>query len=164
MEDITLRLGLLMEAAHAQQSAAEQAIARLEAHTGDLDGVLREAVRVALIEELRSLNDEGRRAADSLRRLGRGTGLRLLSWSIASSMLCSLAPALLFWWLVPSQSELAALRERRAELVANIARLEQRGGRVDLRRCGGGDRLCVRVDKKAPVYGPSGDYYVVEGN
>jgi hypothetical protein len=67
------------------------------------------------------------------------------------------------WWLLPSQSELATLRSKRDELASNVARLEQRGGRIDLRRCGGTDRLCVRVDRKAPVYGEAADYFVIRG-
>jgi hypothetical protein len=67
------------------------------------------------------------------------------------------------WWLLPSQSELAALRSKRDELASNVAHLEQRGGRIDLRHCGGTDRLCVRVDRKAPVYGEAADYLVVRG-
>ena len=63
----------------------------------------------------------------------------------------------------PSQRELAELRARKDELTSNIARLEKSGGWIDLRRCGGTDRLCVRVDRTAPVYGESGDYWVVKG-
>jgi hypothetical protein len=69
----------------------------------------------------------------------------------------------LAWWLLPSPNEITALRATRDDLASAVARLEQRGARVDLRRCGGTNRLCVRVDRKAPAYGEAGDYLVVKG-
>ena len=66
-------------------------------------------------------------------------------------------------WLLPSRAETAALHVRHEELVLAIMRLEQQGGRVDLRRCGDPGRLCVRVDRKAPVFGQNSDYLVVAG-
>jgi hypothetical protein len=48
-------------------------------------------------------------------------------------------------------------------LAAKVSRLEQRGGRIDLRQCGASRRLCVQVDLKAPKYGEKADFYVLEG-
>ena len=45
----------------------------------------------------------------------------------------------------------------------DIARLTQQGGHVELRRCGAARRLCVRVDRGAPMYGEAADYLVVKG-
>ena len=67
------------------------------------------------------------------------------------------------WWILPSPTELAALRAKRAELASNVARLEQHGARIDLRRCGAAERLCVRIDRHAPAYGEAADYLVVRG-
>ena len=50
--DDTMKLGLLMEAAHAQQALAENALERLKAHASDLDDIVREEVRRTLVEEL----------------------------------------------------------------------------------------------------------------
>jgi hypothetical protein len=55
------------------------------------------------------------------------------------------------------------LRAQRDSLAQNIAHLEQRGGKVDWRSCGDSARLCVRIDRKAPVYGEKADYYIVKG-
>jgi hypothetical protein len=66
-------------------------------------------------------------------------------------------------WVLPSAPEIAALQARRAELSANVAILEGRGGRIDWRRCGEEARLCVRVDRKAPIYGEKSDYFVAAG-
>jgi hypothetical protein len=65
--------------------------------------------------------------------------------------------------MLPSQGEVAALRAQRDALAANISSLEQRGGTLDIRRCGARARLCVRVDRNAPAYGPGADYLVVKG-
>jgi len=163
MEDATLKLGLLMEAAHAQQGLAETTLARLETYMKDLDDIVREAVRRTLTEELRVLGDDSRRAAESLRRLSRSANMRATVWSVAITALAAAIPVCGAWCLLPSRAEVAALRAKREELTVAVARLERRGGRIDLRRCGNNARLCVRVDRKAPVYGPTADYFVVEG-
>jgi hypothetical protein len=124
---------------------------------------VREEIRRTLIEEFQLLGDEGKRAAQALRSLGRSANLRSLLWSVGLTLLCTAVPLCAEWWLVPSQGELAALRSKRDELAANIANLERHAGRIDLRRCGGTDRLCVRVDRKAPIYGEAADYFVVKG-
>jgi hypothetical protein len=148
VEDDTMKVGLLMEAAHAHQALVASALEKLKAHVSDLDDIVR---------------DESARAAEALRRLRRSANTRVVLWSVGLTLLCAALPMCGEWWLLPSQSELAALRSKRDDLAANVARLEQRGGRVDLRRCGGTDRLCVRVDRKAPAFGEAGDYLVVKG-
>ena len=163
MEDDTLKIGLLMEAAQAQQALAETVLERLKGHMNALDEIVRDGIRHALVEELQVLGNESQRAAESLRRLGRAANARLALWSIGLTLLCTAIPMCGQWWLIPSQSEIAALRLRRDALAANVTSLEERGGRIDLRRCGGTDRLCVRVDRKAPAYGDAGDYLVVKG-
>jgi hypothetical protein len=163
VQDDTMKFGLLMEAAHAQQSLAETALEKLRSHMGGLDSIVRDEIRRTLVEEIQVLGDESRRAAESLRRLGRSANIRMALWSVGLTLVCSIVPMLTQWWFMPSQSELVSLRSKRDDLASNVARLEQRGGRIDLRRCGGTDRLCVRVDRAAPVYGEAGDYFVVKG-
>ncbi len=163
MNEDLMKLGLLMEAAYAQQALAESTLERLRAHLGDLDDIVREEIRRAFVEELHLFGEESKRAAESLRRLGRYANTRVVLWSVGLTLLCAAIPMCADWWFLPSQSELSALRSKRDDLAASVARLEQRGGRVDLRRCGGTDRLCVRVDRKAPVYGDAADYFVVKG-
>jgi hypothetical protein len=163
VEDYTMKLGLLMEAAHAQQTLAETALEKLKAHVADLDDIVREEIRRTLVEELQVLGEESRRAAEALRKLGRSANIRVVLWSVGLTLLCAAIPMCGEWLFLPSRSELAALRLKRDELASSVARLEQRGGRIDLRRCGGTDRLCVRVDRKAPVYGEAADYFVVRG-
>jgi hypothetical protein len=163
LDDATMNFGLLMESAQAHQKLAETHLEKLRAHTQDLDGVVRDEIRRTLIEELQMLTTESRRATQALRKIGRGAAARGALWSIVMAILCTGIPIAIMRWALPSESEVAALRARRAELSASIAILERRGGRIDWRHCGDTVRLCVRVDRKAPTYGANADYYVVAG-
>jgi hypothetical protein len=163
LDDATIKAGLLMESAQAHQKLAEGQLERLRAHTQDLDSVVRDEIRRTLVEELRALTAETTRATQALQKI-RGAGrLRGAAWSLAAALLCALVPIGVARWALPSAAEIAALRVRRDELAASIAKLEQQGGRIDWRRCGDARRLCVRVDRKAPTYGDKGDYFVIEG-
>ena len=163
MSDDAMGLGLLMEAAQAQQQLGQEALARLAAHTRDLDLIVRDEIRRTLAEGLGNLAGESRRAAESLQRVRRAANLRTLLWTVFVAMICSGVAMGEAWWMLPSQSELTALRARRDALAANVARLQRRGGMLDVETCGPRARLCVRVDRNAPVYGPGADYLVVKG-
>jgi hypothetical protein len=163
MDDQTLRLGLLMESAQAQQKLAETQLERLTAHTQGLDEVVRDEIRRTLIDELQAVTAESRRAAEALRRMHRAGSLRAALWGFGLSALCAGVPCIAAWWTLPSAGEMAALRSQRDQLSAEIKRLEQLGGRTDLRRCGGQRRLCVRVERSGPAFGEDGDYLIVKG-
>src|SRR5690349_17971593 len=163
MEETTIKVGLLMEAAQAQQALAEATLQKLNAHVQDLDTVVRDEIRHTLVQELQVLGNESRLAAEALRSLGRSANLRVAFWSIGLTLLCTAIPLCATWWFLPSQGELVGLRAKHDELVSSIERLQQRGARMDLRHSGDTVRWCVRVDRKAPVYGADGDYFVVKG-
>ena len=163
LDDATLKVGLLMESAQAHQKLAEDQLERLRAHTRDLDGVVRDEIRRTLVEELRALTAEAARATRALGRVRGAGALRGAVLSGAAAVLCTVGPIGVARWALPSAAEVAVLRARRDELSANLARLEQQGGRIDWRRCGELRRLCVRVDRKAPTFGDKADYYVIAG-
>jgi hypothetical protein len=163
MDEATVKFGLLMESAQAHQKLAETHLDKLRAHTQDLDGVVRDEIRRTLIDELQMLTAESRRAAEVLRRIRHSTGLRVAVSSLVVALLCAGIPVAIARWLLPSDSDIAGLRARRDELTASIVALERRGGRMELRRCGETARLCVRVDRSAPIYGEKADYYIVKG-
>jgi hypothetical protein len=162
-EDLTVRVGLLMEAVESQRALAHEALERLQEHAAGLDAVVRDEVRTTFTEELRALEEEGRRACASLRGLARASHMRLALWSLAIAALAAAVPLLLGWWLLPTPAAVAALRSTQDELSANVARLRQQGGRVELRRCGAQARLCVRIERDAARYGERGEYAVVKG-
>jgi hypothetical protein len=161
-DDATLKMGLLMESAQAHQKMAEGQLERLRAHTQDLDDVVRDEIRRTLVEELQMLTAEASRATRVLQRI-HGGGMQAAAWSLLMAVLCTVVPLGIARWVLPSSSEIVALRARRDELTANLSRLEQQGARIDWRQCGNAKRLCVRVDKTAPAYGEKGEYFVIEG-
>ena len=162
MDEETLRAGLMMERAEAYQRMAEASLERLEAHTAGLDAVVRDEIRRTLLEELRGVNAESKRAVAALRHVKRAASVRALLWSAGMMLLCVATTGGVIYWLLPSRAEIAALRSQREALAANLVSLQRQGGRVDLRRCGDG-RLCVRVERKGPSYGDQADYLVVKG-
>ena len=163
MEDDTLKLGLLMEAAQSHQTLAATTLDRLREHTAGLDAIVREEIRATLLEELRALGDDSRSAAEALRRLQRTANLRLVAWSAAVVSLTAAVPCAITWWCLPTRAEIQALGAKRDELTANISRLAHQGGNLELRRCGSTQRLCVRVERSAPAYGATSDFMVVKG-
>jgi hypothetical protein len=161
--DETMKFGLLMESAQAHQKLAEAHLEKLRAHTQDLDDVVREEIRRTLIEELQSLTAESERAARALREMKRSVQTRVALWNIGVVVLCAAIPSAIAHWAVPSVADIAALRAQRDVLTQNVARLAQRGGKVEWRDCGDPRHLCVRIDRKAPIYGEQADYYIVKG-
>ena len=163
MDEDTLKIGLLMEAAQANQKLAESSLRKLRAQSQDLASIMRDELRRTLTLELHSLADENKHAVDALRSVQRVASMRVAAWSLGLTLLCSAVPFALACWIIPSPAEIRALSARRAELAGQIAVLEGRGARMDVRRCGEGARLCVRVDRMAPAYGERSDYLVVKG-
>ncbi|HEX4266431.1 MAG TPA: hypothetical protein VHY36_00990 [Steroidobacteraceae bacterium] len=163
MNDEAMKLGLLMEAAQAQQRLGQESLERLAAHTKDLDVIVRDEIRRTVAEELGSVANESRRATQSLKSLRRSANVRVLLWTVSIAAVCSAVGVGEACWMLPSQRDIAAMRARRDALAANISGLEERGGMLDIRRCGARARLCVRVDRNAPIYGPGADYLVVKG-
>ena len=129
--------------------------------------MVRDEIRRTLVEELRSLAGEIDGAARSLRSLVQVANIRSALWSIGTAALggaVSIAMIIVAArWLLPSHSEIESLTVRRDELARVVVRLEQSGGRIDLRRCGDSERYCVRVDRNAPAFGRQADYLVVAG-
>jgi hypothetical protein len=164
MEDDTMKLGLLMEAAQAQQTLATDALDRLREHTAGLDAIVRQEIRATFIEEARALGEEYRRATEALRRLQRIANLRLLIWSVALVTLGVTIPLFVIWCMLPTRAEVIALAVRRDELTANIAHLTRQGADLELRHCGSAQRMCVRVDRSAPPYGENADFLVIKGH
>lgn len=163
MEDVTVRIGLLMEAVESQRTLVSAALQQLQQHSAGLDAVVRDEIRATLGEELRTLAQEGERAAQSLRCVGRAAHLRLTAWTCGITALAGAIPLALCWWLLPTRADVAALRATRDELAANVTHLTQQGGRVQLRRCGSAQRLCVRVERDGRTYGEGSDYVIVRG-
>jgi hypothetical protein len=164
MDDSTLKLGLLMESAQAHQKLAQTQLDQLVAHTQNLDAVVREEIRRTLTEELVELTAHIGHATRALGLMRRAANLRVLLASLLIVAMSTILPMFVTRMALPSAAEVDALRTRRERLEASIANLERAGGAADWRKCGSDGRLCVRVDRTAPVYGEKADYYIVKGN
>lgn len=152
-----------MESAQAHQKLAESQLQKLRDHTRDLDAVVRDEIRRTMVDELQMLTVETSRAIRALEKVRRSAGMRFILGHLALAVACTIAPVVVARLTLPSAAEVAALKVRHDELAAKISKLEQRGGRIDLRQCGASLRLCVQVDLKAPRFGEKADYYVLQG-
>ena len=161
MDEMAMKLGLLLESAQAQQAMAESLASNLRAHIEGMDAVVREEIRRTVVQELGAVVSEASRAADALRRIGRTGVTRHALWATALTLACVLAPLPIVRWSMPSAAELSALEARRDRLTENVAALVRRGGALELKECGREPRVCVRVDRSAPAYGAGSDFYVV---
>jgi hypothetical protein len=156
-------LGLLMETAHSHQDLIDGSLKQLQAHTAGLDEVVRDEIRRVLTAELAELMDESARAAEMLRGLARAATVRVAWWSALIGVVPGGLVASLLWWWLPSPGQIAALRAEHERLAASVAHLADSGGRMELRHCGDASRLCVRIDRGAPVYGEQSDFRIVRG-
>jgi hypothetical protein len=162
MDDETVKLGLLMETAQCHQKTVEGHFEKLKQHTQGLDDMVRDQIRHALVEELKTIRAETQGAVAALKALKRAANARATFWTLGVTAIDFGVALLVAWWVLPTPAEMAALRTERDALASNIAILNQHGARADLRRCGTG-HLCVRVDLKAPRYGEGSDYLVIRG-
>jgi len=105
---------------------------------------------------------ETQRAVEALQRVKRAANARVTLRTLGLTTISAGVALFVAWRVLPTRAEIAALRTERDELTSNVAVLNQRGARADLRRCGTG-HLCVRVDLRAPRYGESSDYLIIKG-
>ncbi len=158
-----MKIGLLLEAAETHQSTVAQALEALRAHSAGLDAVVREEIRATLIEELSAVRQHSQLAAQSLRGLARRAHLRSFGLMAALAVLSGAVPVGIASWLLPSTSEMAALRASRAALATQVERLRAEGAAAELRHCGAARRLCARIDRSAGSYGEAADFLVLKG-
>jgi hypothetical protein len=147
----------ILETVHAQQSEIHGLLATLDNRARSLDSTLGEAVQRAFMDAA------GLRAAQKLSQVHRATGVRFARWSIGIVSVCAIVPTILSWMLMPSPGQLLQARQTAAQLSARVAQLAGEGGRMELKHCGAKNRLCVRVDRKSPLYGDGADYMIVLG-
>jgi hypothetical protein len=162
MDQDIVKLGLLVEAAQTHQKLAEAAIAKLNEHTQGLETVARDQIQRALADGLKSVHAETKGAVEALQRVKRAANARTALWTLGVTATAAAIALFVEWWVLPTPTEIAALRTERDALASNVAVLNQRGARADLRRCGT-EHLCVRVDMNAPRYGDQRDYFVIRG-
>ena len=162
MDQDCVKLGLLIEAAQTHQKLAAAAIEKLNKQTQELEAVVRDQIQHVLADGLHSLHVETDGAVEALQRVKRVTNARTALWTLGVIAAAVAIALFVAWWVLPTPTEIAALRNEREDLARSIAMLNQRGARADVRQCGTG-HLCVRVDLKAARYGDGSDYLVIKG-
>jgi len=162
MDQDSVKLGLLIEASQTHQKLAEAAIEKLSEHSQALEATVRGQVQRALVDALQTVQAEAQSAAEALQQMKRAANARATLWTLGLTATSAAIALFIAWWVLPTPAEIARLRTERDELASNIAVLNQRGARSDLRRCGT-RHVCVRVDLSAPRYGESSDYLVIKG-
>jgi hypothetical protein len=158
----SVKLGLLLEAAQTHQKLAEAAFEKLNEQTQGLEALVRDQIRRALSDGLKVVHAESQNAVKALQSVKRAANARAAFWTLGITAISVATALFVAWSILPTPTEIIALRTERDELASNIASLKQRGARADLRRCGSG-HLCVRVDLSAPRYGDHSDYLVIRG-
>lgn len=164
MDETPLGADMVMEEAHAYERRSREILERLETVTGALGDVVRAELHAAFVEEFQALGTASSRAAEALSAVRRAASVRVAIWAVGVVVACSVVPTMTAWTLLPTREQLQHLRRERARLMASVVRLRRAGGRIDLRRCGSPSRLCVRVDRAGPAYGPQGDFLIVKEN
>jgi hypothetical protein len=162
MDQDSVKLGLLMETAQTHQRLAETAIEKLSQHTQSIEGAVRDQIQRALVDALKTVHTEAQRAVEALQKISRAANARVMLWTLGLTATSAAIALFVAWWVLPTPAEIARLRTERDELASNVAVLNQRGARAELRRCEAG-RVCVRVDLSAPRYGQNSDYMVIKG-
>lgn len=157
MPGATTSLKQMLESMHARQSEIHGMLANLDTRAREFDSTVGDAVQRAFMDAA------GLRAAQKLSQVHRASGMRFARWSFGIVSACALIPAVLSWMLMPSPGQVQQARQTLEQLSARATQLTREGGRMELRHCGAANRLCVRVDRKAPLYGDSADYMVVMG-
>ena len=137
----------------AVEKAVQAALASVQQQT---KSTLGDSVTPA-VKALQGVTARAEQAEESLHQAA-----SLISWkwaAIWASTSCMLLASIvgLSMLLVPSPNEIADLR-------ANVADLEAKGGRVQLSTCGDSKRLCARIDPKAEKgdqYGQNGQRWMI---
>jgi hypothetical protein len=158
-----VKLGLVMETAERQQRTVESLLQRLHELALDLEPALRDQIHRATIEAFHGLSDEATRAAQVLRDLRRTTPLRIATVGTILAVIATAIPVGIGLWYLPSVEKVDALRREQARLAENIESLRRDGAGIEWSRCGDARRICLRIDRKAPLFGGQADFAIPKG-
>ena len=137
----------------AVEKAVQAALANVQQQT---QSTLSDSVTPA-VKALQGVTARAEKAEESLHQAASSISWKWAAiWASTSCMLLASIVGLSML-LVPSPNEIADLR-------ANAADLEAKGGRVQLSTCGDSKRLCARIDPKAEKgdqYGQNGQRWMI---
>jgi hypothetical protein len=157
MTNVPDDIAMLFAAAQTQQQMADAAIERLQSHAQQLDALVRDAVRRAVLDGIRDLRAESERTLAGLRELHRAALPRAFWITLGSAAFGLAASLILGVCFILSREEIAQRQATLATLIAS-------GAQAQLSRCAsphGAPKLCIRVDPTAGPFGVAHDYYLV---
>jgi hypothetical protein len=136
----------------AVEKAVQTALANVQQQT---QSTLGDSVTPA-VKALQGVTARAVQAEESLHQAASAISWKWTAiWAATSCMLLASLVALSML-LVPSPNVIADLR-------ANAAALEAKGGKVNLTLCGPQKRLCAEVDTKAEAWGENGQFRILKG-
>lgn len=161
----------LLEAAQNNQKIVEASTEKLEALIKVLREMPREitpelkaAIEKAHREELAATRQEFHALTTNLRYARERMARLWLLIGAGVVMVAVLSVAAVLAFVLPSGTEIQALRHEKEDLETTIVRLQGQGGRAKLRTCGDpgkAQRLCVLVDPGGGFFGNAVDRYMV---
>lgn len=159
----TVRPEPAMEAVQGLQTVAEDSLARLQSLTRNLDAIVRDEIRRTLVDELGGLTAVANRASSTLESICATSSLRCAVFGFVMTSISAGLPMAIGLWTLPSPAQVDELRARRTQLSQDIQELRRQGAEIELRHCGQARRLCARVEREAPAFGPQADYLILKG-
>ena len=136
----------------AVEKAVQTALANVQQQT---QSTLGDSVTPA-VKALQGVTARAVQAEESLHQAASAISWKWTAiWAATSCMLLASLVALSML-LVPSPNVIADLR-------ANAAALEAKGGKVNLTLCGPQKRLCAEIDTKADTWGEKGQFRILKG-
>ena len=136
----------------AVEKAVQAALASVQQQT---QSTLGDSVNPA-VKALQGVTARAEQAEESLHQAASSISWKWAAiWTVTSCVLLASLVALSML-LVPSPNEIADLR-------ANAAALEAKGGKVNLTLCGSQKRLCAEIDTKADTWGEKGQFRILKG-
>src|SRR6185437_9192437 len=113
MDQDSVKLGLLVEAAQTHQKLAEAAIEKLNEHTRGLETVARDQIQRALADGLKGVRAETKGAVEALHRVKRAANARTALWTVGVTATAAMTTLFVAWWVLPTPAEITALRSER---------------------------------------------------
>ncbi len=145
------------------QETDRVAPAARQAVTSSLDGAAQEAARL-LSRHFQEANRQANSAAERYERAAKSQPIQGAILVVGSLAVLVFGLVALGEMALPTQTEIAALRSERADLVRDIANLESAGARAHLTTCvtpRGHKKPCVRVDDSMRFYAGGHTYRII---
>lgn len=168
---LTAATAALAHIAPTLEQAAAQAMQQSLAGASRIAAASLESAARPILSKLNGVTSQAEAAETKLRN-----AVAWFTWRWAGLATLSIGAAFVVWWLLAQallwwhKGEVDQLLSQRAALIRELAQLQQqasvfeaRAGRAILTRCGIENRLCVRIDKQAEVFGDESDYMVLRG-